>query len=157
VCSPQTAKEVKNLLAEAAGIHVGRLEPKIASVTAYVGTALLKPSRRPICKSVLRPWSDPTNQCRVRDFVVWRCGVGAISCCGHDVFRATSEQNVGTRIRKHPSGSSIRIGALGTLTDAALLAISAPYGLKIPSTLSPFETDFCFSYTIKCSALPSQN
>jgi hypothetical protein len=40
---PQTAKEVKNLLAEAmAGIHAGRLEPKIASVTAYVATALLK-------------------------------------------------------------------------------------------------------------------
>jgi hypothetical protein len=40
---PQTAKEVKNLLAEAmAGIHAGQLEPKIASVMAYVGTALLK-------------------------------------------------------------------------------------------------------------------
>jgi hypothetical protein len=40
---PQTAKEVKNLLAEAmAGIHAGRLQPKIASVMAYVGTALLK-------------------------------------------------------------------------------------------------------------------
>jgi hypothetical protein len=40
---PETAKEVKNLLAEAmAGIHAGRLEPKIASVMAYVGTALLK-------------------------------------------------------------------------------------------------------------------
>jgi hypothetical protein len=40
---PQTAKEVKNLLAEAmAGIHAGRLEPKIASIMAYVGTALLK-------------------------------------------------------------------------------------------------------------------
>jgi len=43
VSPPQTAKEVKNLLAEAmAGIHAGRLEPKIASVMAYVGTALLK-------------------------------------------------------------------------------------------------------------------
>jgi hypothetical protein len=40
---PQTPKEVKNLLAEAmAGIHAGRLQPKIASVMAYVGTALLK-------------------------------------------------------------------------------------------------------------------
>jgi hypothetical protein len=40
---PQTAKEVKNLLAEAmAGIHAGRIEPKIASIMAYVGTALLK-------------------------------------------------------------------------------------------------------------------
>jgi hypothetical protein len=43
VSPPRTAKDVKNLLAEAmAGIHVGRLEPKIASVMAYVGTALLK-------------------------------------------------------------------------------------------------------------------
>ena len=40
---PKTAKEVKDLLAEAmAGIHAGRLEPKVASVMAYVGTALLK-------------------------------------------------------------------------------------------------------------------
>jgi hypothetical protein len=40
---PQTAKEVKDLLAEAmAGIHAGRLEPKVASVMAYVGTALLR-------------------------------------------------------------------------------------------------------------------
>jgi hypothetical protein len=40
---PQTAKEVKNLLAEAlASIHAGRLEPKIASVMGYVATALLK-------------------------------------------------------------------------------------------------------------------
>ena len=40
---PETAKEVKNLLAEAmAGIRAGRLEPKVASVMAYVGTALLK-------------------------------------------------------------------------------------------------------------------
>jgi hypothetical protein len=40
---PQTAREVKDLLAEAlAGIHVGRLEPKIGSVMAYVGSALLK-------------------------------------------------------------------------------------------------------------------
>ena len=40
---PQTAKEVKNLLADAmAATHAGRLEPKIASVMAYVGTALLK-------------------------------------------------------------------------------------------------------------------
>jgi hypothetical protein len=40
---PETAKEVKNLLAEAmAGVHAGRLEPKIASIMAYVGTALLK-------------------------------------------------------------------------------------------------------------------
>ncbi len=39
---PQTAREVKDLLAEAsAGIHAGRLEPKIGSVMAYVGTALL--------------------------------------------------------------------------------------------------------------------
>lgn len=40
---PQTAKEVKNLLAEAmVGIHSGRLEPKIGSTMAYVATALLK-------------------------------------------------------------------------------------------------------------------
>ena len=40
---PQTAREVKDLLAQAlAGIHAGRLEPKIGSVMAYVGTALLK-------------------------------------------------------------------------------------------------------------------
>ena len=39
---PQTAREVKDLLAEAlAGIHAGRLEPKVVSVMAYVGTALL--------------------------------------------------------------------------------------------------------------------
>ena len=39
---PQTAREVKALLAEAlAGIHAGRLEPKVVSVMAYVGTALL--------------------------------------------------------------------------------------------------------------------
>ena len=40
---PQTAKEVKDLLAEAmAGIHAGRLEPRMGSVIAYLGTALLK-------------------------------------------------------------------------------------------------------------------
>jgi len=40
---PQTTKEVKDLLAEAmAGIHAGRLEPRIGSVIAYLGTALLK-------------------------------------------------------------------------------------------------------------------
>src|SRR2546428_6430116 len=40
---PQTAKEVKDLLAEAmAGLHAGRLEPRIGSVIAYLGTALLK-------------------------------------------------------------------------------------------------------------------
>ena len=39
---PQTAREVKDLLAEAlAGIHAGRLEPKVVSVMVYVGTALL--------------------------------------------------------------------------------------------------------------------
>jgi hypothetical protein len=43
VSPPQTAKDVKNLLAEVmAGIHSGRLEPKIGSIMAYVGTALLK-------------------------------------------------------------------------------------------------------------------
>ena len=40
---PQTAKEVKEALADAlAGVHAGRLEPRIGSVMAYVGTALLK-------------------------------------------------------------------------------------------------------------------
>ena len=40
---PQTAKEVKDLLAEAmAGVHAGRLEPRMGSVIAYLGTALLK-------------------------------------------------------------------------------------------------------------------
>ena len=40
---PQTAKEVKDLLAEAmAGLHAGRLEPRMGSVIAYLGTALLK-------------------------------------------------------------------------------------------------------------------
>ena len=40
---PQTAKEVKDFLAEAmAGIHTGRLEPRVGSVIAYLGTALLK-------------------------------------------------------------------------------------------------------------------
>ena len=34
---------MKDLLAEAmAGIHAGRLEPRIGSVIAYLGTALLK-------------------------------------------------------------------------------------------------------------------
>jgi len=40
---PQTAKDVKHVLAEVmAGLHSGRLEPKIGSIMAYVGTALLK-------------------------------------------------------------------------------------------------------------------
>ena len=40
---PQTAKDVKHLLAEVmAGLHSGRLEPKVGSIMAYVGTALLK-------------------------------------------------------------------------------------------------------------------
>jgi hypothetical protein len=39
---PRTAREVKDLLAEAlADIHAGRREPKVVSVMAYVGTALL--------------------------------------------------------------------------------------------------------------------
>jgi hypothetical protein len=39
---PRTAREVKELLAEAlADIHAGRREPKVVSVMAYVGTALL--------------------------------------------------------------------------------------------------------------------
>jgi general stress protein YciG len=39
---PRTAREVKDLLAETlADIHAGRREPKVASVMAYVGTALL--------------------------------------------------------------------------------------------------------------------
>src|SRR5438874_1968144 len=39
---PQTAREVRVLLAEAfADIHAGRREPKVVSVMAYVGTALL--------------------------------------------------------------------------------------------------------------------
>src|SRR4029077_4587907 len=34
---PQTAREVKNLLAEAmAGIHAGQLEPRVGSVMAYL-------------------------------------------------------------------------------------------------------------------------
>jgi len=47
VPAPQTAKDVKNLLAEVmADIHNGRLQPKIGSIMAYVGTALLKASFR---------------------------------------------------------------------------------------------------------------
>jgi len=39
---PRTAREVKELLAEAlADIHAGRREPKVVSVMAYVATALL--------------------------------------------------------------------------------------------------------------------
>jgi len=39
---PRTALEVKDLLAETlADIHAGRREPKVASVMAYVSTALL--------------------------------------------------------------------------------------------------------------------
>lgn len=42
VLPPRTAREVKELLAETlADIHAGRREPKVASVMAYVGTALL--------------------------------------------------------------------------------------------------------------------
>src|SRR4051794_10022859 len=42
VSPPRTAREVKDLLAETlADIHAGRREPKVASVMAYVGTALL--------------------------------------------------------------------------------------------------------------------
>ena len=39
---PRTAEAVTNLLAETmAGIHARRLDPKIGSVMAYLGTALL--------------------------------------------------------------------------------------------------------------------
>src|SRR5436305_11653631 len=39
---PRTAREVRDLLAEAlADIHAGRREPKVVSVMAYLGTALL--------------------------------------------------------------------------------------------------------------------
>jgi hypothetical protein len=42
VLPPRTAREVKDLLAEAlADIHAGRRDPKVVSVMAYVGTALL--------------------------------------------------------------------------------------------------------------------
>jgi len=44
---PKPHKDVKNLLAEVmADIHNGRLQPKIGSIMAYVGTALLKASFR---------------------------------------------------------------------------------------------------------------
>src|SRR5689334_5599675 len=40
---PQTAKEVKQMLAEAlAGIHAGQVEPRVGSVMAHLGTSLLK-------------------------------------------------------------------------------------------------------------------
>src|SRR5215831_6362182 len=40
---PQSAKEVKEMLAEAmAGLHAGRLEPRVGSVMAHLGTSLLK-------------------------------------------------------------------------------------------------------------------
>jgi hypothetical protein len=40
---PQTAKEMKEALADAlAGVQAGRLEPRIRSVMAYVGTAFLR-------------------------------------------------------------------------------------------------------------------
>lgn len=40
---PQTAKEIKNILAKAlADIQSGRVEPKIGSVMAYMGSTLLK-------------------------------------------------------------------------------------------------------------------
>jgi|SRR5579864_94905 len=40
---PQTGREVKDLLAKTlAEVHAGRLEPKIGSVIAYVGSALLQ-------------------------------------------------------------------------------------------------------------------
>ena len=40
---PQTAKEVKEILAETmAGVQSGGLDPKIGSVIAYMGNALLK-------------------------------------------------------------------------------------------------------------------
>ena len=43
VPAPQTAKDVRNLLADVmADLHNGRRQPKIGSIMAYVGTALLK-------------------------------------------------------------------------------------------------------------------
>src|SRR5438128_10786930 len=59
---PQTAKEVKDLLAEAtAGVHAGRLEPRMGSVMEYLGTALLKAIE------------TTDYQERIRVFSAWSC------------------------------------------------------------------------------------
>ena len=67
---PQTAKEVKDLLAEAmAGIHAGRLEPKIGSVMAYLGTALCGDGqcgrwREGDCRTERHPARRPRTECK---------------------------------------------------------------------------------------------
>jgi len=56
---PQTAKEVKDILAATmADVHTGRLEPKVGTAMAYMGTALLKAIETAEMEDRIEAWND---------------------------------------------------------------------------------------------------
>jgi hypothetical protein len=62
VSPPQTALDVKNLMADAmAEIRAGKMDPKLGTTLGYLGTSLLRPSRPQTLNSDWNDWRLQVN------------------------------------------------------------------------------------------------